>query len=186
MKQHSMAYLSAFCVTAISARWWPVLPAFSWLIMSAILVAVIHIPSINKVVCSLVRHYGCNRLLCCAYKVKPEHSAFTIFLFSGMLSGMIWMGSVGHWYLFWQLPELKIQQDVILTGRIVEIRLFDAHQQALLAVEKLDHERFYGNALLYIDNEIGLFQPHQHVQFHTKLKPASTLVNPATDARSSL
>ncbi|MBU2976986.1 DNA internalization-related competence protein ComEC/Rec2 [Alteromonas sp. C1M14] len=96
------------------------------------------------------------------------------------------MASVGHWHLGWQLPESKIQQDVILTGRIVEIRPYEAHQQVLLAVDALDGDAFNGNAWLYIDNGIGRFQLHQRVQFQTRLKPASTLVNPASDKRSML
>ena len=38
---------------------------------------------------------------------------------SGLLLGILWVASVGHFYYAWQLPKGKIQQDVTISGRVL-------------------------------------------------------------------
>ncbi|GGW87838.1 DNA internalization-related competence protein ComEC/Rec2 [Alteromonas halophila] len=45
-----------------------------------------------------------------------------IFIAHGLAVGTLWMASVGHWYYAWQLPRDKIQQDVTLSGTVVDAR----------------------------------------------------------------
>ncbi|WP_438823654.1 ComEC/Rec2 family competence protein [Alteromonas sp. S015] len=37
----------------------------------------------------------------------------------GLLSGVLWVASLGHFYYAWQLPQGKIQQDVIISGEVM-------------------------------------------------------------------
>ncbi|AXT40429.1 DNA internalization-related competence protein ComEC/Rec2 [Alteromonas sp. BL110] len=38
---------------------------------------------------------------------------------SGLLLGVLWVASVGHFYYAWQLPDGKIQQDATITGQVL-------------------------------------------------------------------
>ncbi len=98
--------LSCFCVGAISAVLWQKLPStHTMALMIAILVIAIVVillfslekPRSNKTIFDIQ--------LCCAV--------------SGLILGVLWVASVGHFYYAWQLPKGKIQQDVTISGRVL-------------------------------------------------------------------
>ncbi|MHC6645026.1 DNA internalization-related competence protein ComEC/Rec2 [Alteromonas sp. HB246098] len=59
------------------------------------------------------------------FSLKKPRSNKTIFdvqlccAVSGLILGVLWVASVGHFYYAWQLPKGKIQQDVTISGRVL-------------------------------------------------------------------
>ena len=126
--------LSCFCASAISAVFWQKLPGtHSMAVMIAILmtcVAVILLFSIIK----LTKHHTLPEVLLC-------------WAVSGLLSGVLWVASVGHFYYAWQLPQGKIQQDVTISGRVVSggcvsgvDRVPEAAYQYVVVIESVNRE----------------------------------------------
>ncbi|MEC7282773.1 MAG: hypothetical protein VXW48_03995, partial [Pseudomonadota bacterium] len=98
--------LSCFCASAISAVFWQKLPStHSMALMIAILIISVTI-SIFISTTKPAEHYAFPEVLLC-------------WAVSGLLSGVLWVASVGHFYYAWQLPQGKIQQDVTISGRVV-------------------------------------------------------------------
>ena len=98
--------LSCFCASAISAVFWQKLPStHSMALMIAILIISVTIIIFISTTKTAEHHASPEMLLCWAL--------------SGVLSGVLWVASVGHFYYAWQLPQGKIQQDVTISGRVV-------------------------------------------------------------------
>lgn len=59
------------------------------------------------------------------FSLEKPRSTKTIFdvqlccAVSGLILGVLWVASVGHFYYAWQLPKGKIQQDVTISGRVL-------------------------------------------------------------------
>lgn len=67
---------------------------------------------------------------------------------SGAIAGIVWMASVGYFYTAWQLPEDKIQQDVIVSGQVIDALCRQSEKEGgpdkgyasyLVNVKKLHH-----------------------------------------------
>ena len=136
--------LSCFCASAISAVFWQKLPStHSLALMIAILVTslfIIFLFSKTK----LTEHYALPEVTLC-------------WAVSGLLSGILWVASVGHFYYAWQLPEGKIQQDVIISGRVLSggcvagvIGGQEAAYQYVVVIESINSE----STATYLDDQV--------------------------------
>lgn len=98
--------LSCFCVGAISAVLWQKLPSTDTM---ALMIAILVIAIVVILLFSLEKPRSNKTTfdvqLCCAV--------------SGLILGVLWVASVGHFYYAWQLPKGKIQQDVTISGRVL-------------------------------------------------------------------
>ena len=98
--------LSCFCVGATSAVLWQKLPSTDTM---ALMIAILVIAIVVILLFSLQKPRSNKTIfdvqLCCAV--------------SGLLLGLLWVASVGHFYYAWQLPKGKIQQDVTISGRVL-------------------------------------------------------------------
>lgn len=106
--------------------------------------------------------------------------------FSGILVGILWMASLGHWHFGWQPPEDKIQQDVIVTGRVTELQRYDDYQILSINVDTMNSQPFSGGVVARVNNAFGQFTVHQRLRLTLVVKPASSLVNPGYDRRAVL
>ncbi|WP_394220377.1 DNA internalization-related competence protein ComEC/Rec2 [Alteromonas gracilis] len=98
-------WLSCFCAGAISAVFWQKLPSLdSMAVITAILIIV-------GVVNLLSQYYNADQ--------QTTLGALLCTAVSGLLVGVLWVASVGHFYYAWQLPHGKIQQDVTISGRVI-------------------------------------------------------------------
>lgn len=102
-------------------------------------------------------------------------------LVPGILLGIVWMASVGHSYLYWQLPKGKINQAVTVEGKITTPSHTNVKTKARFELK-----------VNTIDGESMLFQPRlrlswqspawpvkagQEVRLEVKLKPPHGLAN---------
>ncbi|WP_236552097.1 DNA internalization-related competence protein ComEC/Rec2 [Alteromonas sp. KUL106] len=67
---------------------------------------------------------------------------------SGLLVGVLWVASLGHFYHAWQLPPDKIQQDVTILGRVISGGCVsksatdaNAHRHYIVAIQAIDEQR---------------------------------------------
>lgn len=98
--------LSCFCASATSAVFWQKLPGtHSMAVIIAILMTCATVILLFSII-KLTKHHTLPEVLLC-------------WAVSGLLSGVLWVASVGHFYYAWQLPQGKIQQDVTISGRVV-------------------------------------------------------------------
>ena len=94
-------WLSCFCAGAISAVFWYRLPSANTMaVMIAINVVASTIPMLYRRKSRACQLTAFEALLC--------------WIISGLLTGVLWVASVGRFYYAWQLPEGKIQQDVTI------------------------------------------------------------------------
>lgn len=169
MRNHSTLWMAAFCASATSCVLWPKLPSVSVLAIALILVCCLSALLAQT-------HHRCKQ----GIEHNPLHRACYMLL-HGALTGTVWMASVGHWHQSWQLPEGKIQQDVTITGRVVERQCEPLSGTELLAVSRLDELTLWPVRKMRIQHASGLcLQPDQIVQLTVKLKPAWGLVNPGS------
>lgn len=122
-------WLSCFCVSAISAVFWPTLPSQSTL---AVLTAIV----INLCVLMAIQ----SRL-----GRQSSQSSFARLTAAacGVVTGVIWQASVGHFYYAWQLPDDKIQQDVTITGTVLRGGCTASVAGESLLENESDHFRRY-------------------------------------------
>lgn len=169
MRNHNTLWMAAFCASATSCVLWPKLPSASELAIALILAC-----------CLSVLLAKTQRRSKQGIEHKPLHRAFYMLL-HGVLTGTIWMASVGHWHQSWQLPESKIQQDVTITGRVVERQCEPSSGKEVIAVSRLDELTLWPARKMRIQHASGLcLQPDQIVQLTVKLKPAWGLANPGS------
>ena len=128
-------WLSCFCAGAISAVFWYRLPSANTMaVMIAINVVASTIPMLYRRKSRACQNTAFEALLC--------------WIISGLLTGVLWVASVGHFYYAWQLPEGKIQQDVTISGQVVSggcvssnTDAVQAHYQYFVTIELLNNER---------------------------------------------
>lgn len=187
MYKYFTVWLTGFCLSAMSARYWPFLPGKLWIVLIACIVIIIHIAVSRDVFDKhRVRLIKKNSRVANWYGQNKKPFTAVSFMISGMMSGMIWMASVGHWYLAWQLPQSKIQQDVIVSGQITHSRQTNEAQQLILAVHQFGNQKVYPSPslLLSVEESQGKFLLHQHVTLRVRLKPLTGVLNPGGDRRS--
>lgn len=98
--------LSCFCASAISAVFWQKLPStHSMALMIAILLIAVLI----------ILLFSSKRLTSSEALIDVQLSCAV----GGLVLGVLWVASVGHFYYSWQLPQGKIQQDVTISGQVV-------------------------------------------------------------------
>jgi len=101
---------------------------------------------------------------------------------SGILFGITWIASVGHWTYFWQQSLTQTREQVMLTGQVSEVVNKDNTSRFLLRVEQYQQHRWrlyqpkvrlnwYHNTLPLADGD--------RVQLSVKLKPIRGLANEA-------
>lgn len=174
-------WCSSFCSSALSAVFWSALPSPTSLLCIALLAGIF-----------IVIGQASTQTT-----VFSWHTAFTYprigIGVSGALAGVLWMASVGHSYLSWQLPTHKIQQDVIVLGQVVAGGCLN-HQQT----DKKDHitvrlPHTYKVRVTQIDGErtpadtimqLRTIEPHPCIHNQdrfsalVRIKPAYGNVNP--------
>lgn len=100
-------WLYCFCLATLSSAFWPSLP------------------TIETLGCCLVLLVTVNALVLCHTKLGALLGNSTAFygaissITFGIMLGVIWAASVGHLHYAWQLPEDKIQQDVMIVGKVL-------------------------------------------------------------------
>lgn len=98
---------------------------------------------------------------------------------SGFLLGTVWIASVGHWQLHWQLPAQQIAQPVLVKGQIDSLVSQGERVRFNFVISELE-QRF-----LWIKPKVRIswYAPDpmpkqgQHWQFYLKLKPPHGLAN---------
>ncbi|MFZ8199938.1 ComEC/Rec2 family competence protein [Alteromonas portus] len=93
-------------------------------------------------------------------KIKENNALPEVLLcwtVSGLLTGVLWVASVGHFYYAWQLPQGKIQQDVTISGRVLsggcvseEANTSDTTYKYVVAIESVNGT----STSTFLDNEI--------------------------------
>ncbi|GAA0355239.1 DNA internalization-related competence protein ComEC/Rec2 [Bowmanella denitrificans] len=101
------------------------------------------------------------------------------FILSGLLTGLVWMASVGHWQLAWQLPDSKIRQVVVLEGQVESLLHEQSVQRFNLNVSGFDHQPVWQNLkvrLVWRKPDWPVKQG-QRVRLAVKLKPPHGSLN---------
>lgn len=186
MWQHLTVLLAAFCITAISSTLWPGIPQSREMVLVAIATVIIFCLFIYRRKHRFVLKIGKFRFPFFTSVHQPGRSITGCYCFSGILIGILWVASLGHWHFAWQPLEDKIQQDVIVTGRIAECHSFVDYQLIIINGESIDNTSFSGGIAVRVDNSFGQFTIHQRLQLTLVLKPASSFINPGYDRRASL
>lgn len=166
-------WCSGFSFSAISMVFWPVLPPICYLIG----VAVIMLIMLLSMTIVQQKHAALKSLFYSYPKINRG-----LILISGLLFGLLWMASVGHWYHYWQLPLDKIQQDVILEGQIDYLHhsLDTNSVKLMLTTDKLDHTDLSVRQTVRLtwSNPNRRFYQGQYVRLVARLKPPHSTVNP--------
>ncbi len=163
--------LTGFCLGAASSMLWQSLPNLPALICWCVLLLAFQ---------SLYRlRYP---FLPCSRR-KSSHSATLPGigkLIQGASFGILWMASVGHWYVVWQLPDGNIPQDVTVFGQIIDVDCDHASQRLTVAMTSLNETRYWlkRHIRVYEHKPDACRSPGQTVRFIARLKPASGLANP--------
>ncbi|QJR82501.1 DNA internalization-related competence protein ComEC/Rec2 [Alteromonas pelagimontana] len=180
MQQYTTIWLAAFCAGALSAVLWPVLPNLWVLSAGALLLSALLLSN-------------CRNSLYCVPS-HPLKSSFTnaisrsvgpIIGGVGLLFGALWVASVGHWHTAWQLPLDKIQQDVVLTGQIVEYRHDALRSTMVMSVSQLDESQIQPARKIALSwaKPTAKLAVHQQVLVTARLKPAYGSANPGTRSK---
>jgi len=105
-------WLSCSCAGAISAVFWQKLPSLHSIAVMIAMLVIVAVLSLLFTHNKPQRQTTLEPLVCAAV--------------SGLLVGVLWVASVGHFYYAWQLPDGKIQQDVTISGRVLSGGCVDA------------------------------------------------------------
>ena len=188
MHQHAALWLLAFCLTSLSARFWPVLPGKIWIVLLACIVSIIHTHNVKMHIRTALKAGGRLCGVTNWYVRSKKQFSVLPYLLSGIMSGLIWMASVGHCYLAWQLPAGKIQQDVIVTGQITFTQRNDNGQWLHVALSTLGDRHYFFRPVIgvHLPQNMGELAVHQQVKLTVNLKPASPLMNPDGDSRAKM
>lgn len=98
---------TCFCIGALSAVFWPQLPSIPSLYV---------LLSVELVTGSIIALHYLNKKQGASRDVTELRVGVAV---NGILAGILWLASVGHVYYAWQLPEKKIQQDVIISAQVL-------------------------------------------------------------------
>ncbi|AWL11638.1 Recombination protein [Saliniradius amylolyticus] len=102
------------------------------------------------------------------------------FILSGLLAGIVWAASVGHWYASWQLPQVELEQPLWVEGQVVSAAN-DKHRARFT----LELTRFNGLSVRGVAPALRLswrYPPDpvysgQNLRLWVKLKPAHGSLN---------
>lgn len=100
-------------------------------------------------------------------------------IFSGFLIGTLWMASVGHWQLNWQLPSEEISQVNQVEGQIASLVRGKEQVRFMFSATKVNGTK----PIIPILMRLSWRQPEwnikqgQQVKIRVKLKPVHGLVN---------
>lgn len=98
---------------------------------------------------------------------------------SGGLVGIVWMASVGHWQVNWQLPNWEIRQITQVTGSIDSIVYESAHARFNFKLSHTNQRPVYTKPIIRLSwrhAHAGLKQG-QKLQLSVKLKSIGGLAN---------
>mgnify|MGYP000167718492 CR=1 FL=1 len=124
---HTTIWLYCFCLGAVSSVFWPLLPNVNTLVFTCaagvlFIFGSSHWLKSSRLIQSLPQHppYRLAHNRCFSLVVTAlGHSALVSAVF-GTLLGTVWAASVGHLHYGWQLPEDKIQKDVMIEGKVLK------------------------------------------------------------------
>ncbi|NDV91585.1 DNA internalization-related competence protein ComEC/Rec2 [Alteromonas sp. 345S023] len=174
-------WCSSFCSSALSAVFWSALPSPTSLLCIALL-AVIFIV-IGQVTTKTTAFW---------WHTAITYSRLWIGV-SGALAGVLWMASVGHSYLSWQLPKHKIQQDVTVLGQVVSGGCLNYHQidnkgqganrlahTYKVSISQIDGEKMPANLIMQLRTIESHPCIHNQDTFSAlvRIKPAYGSINP--------
>jgi len=104
---------SCFCIGALSAVFWSQMPSIPSLYV---------LLSIEIVTGGIIALHSLNNLQEPSRNVAESYPDIAVncgVAVNGVVAGILWLASVGHFYYAWQLPENKIQQDVIISAQVL-------------------------------------------------------------------
>jgi competence protein ComEC len=98
---------------------------------------------------------------------------------SGYLLGTVWMASVGHWQLSWQLPEVQTRQVVEVQGRVESLVSQDQRIIFNFSADKLSDRAFIFPAMFRLSWQDPPWpvKQGQRLRLQVKLKPPHGLAN---------
>lgn len=124
---HTTICLYCFCLGTVSSVFWPLLPNVNTLVFTSaggvlfILGLTLCLKS-SRLIQSLPQHlpfrFAHNRYF--SFVVTALGHSALVSAVSSTLLGVVWAASVGHLHYGWQLPEDKIQKDVMIAGRVLK------------------------------------------------------------------
>lgn len=165
--------LVGFCTGAISSRWWPMLPNSLAMVILALLLFTVMIMLIKAKIYTDIRGIPLPF-------AGSGYQAQALSLLFGFIVGIIWMASVWHWLLHWQLPSDKIQRDVTIIGQITVHTHTHKVDNYTIAVTQLDNHH-YQPAINVRVNAYQLtqrFLTGQRVMLKVKLRRPHSPLNP--------
>ncbi|AXR06464.1 DNA internalization-related competence protein ComEC/Rec2 [Salinimonas sediminis] len=137
MVKHTTIWMTCFCIASLSAVIWPVLPHPLLLTVCWLLLVGCHV---------LLRQSKWYRYFVPVRQrnsLLPEYLLWAMIAFNGFLTGCIWGASLGYWYISWQQPTEKFQQDVILPVAVEQVRPAHSTTQCILTVALITHSQHY-------------------------------------------
>lgn len=97
----------------------------------------------------------------------------------GAITGILWMASVGHWQVHWQLPIDEITKVHVVTGKVTAIKNTNNHPVFTLKVNEVNGKPvwFAPNIRLSWRKPSHSLKQGYQASFHVKLKPVHGLAN---------
>ena len=124
---------SCFCMGALSAVFWSQLPSIpSLYVLLSVEIVTGGIIALNSLK-SLYNPQIPLRNVAALYSDMTINGGVAV---NGIVAGILWLASVGHYYYAWQLPENKIQQDVIISAQVISGGCVSAAQNGLRVQEQ--------------------------------------------------
>jgi competence protein ComEC len=98
---------------------------------------------------------------------------------SGYLLGTVWMASVGHWQLSWQLPELHTRQVVEVQGQVKSLMGENERVTFNFSVDQISERQFIFPAVIRLSWQQPPWplKQGQKLRLEVKLKPPHGLAN---------
>lgn len=98
---------------------------------------------------------------------------------SGYLLGTVWMASVGHWQLSWQLPELQTRQLVEVQGQVNSLVAENERVVFNFSVDQISDREFIFPAIMRLSWQQPPWpvKQGQKLRLRVKLKPPHGLAN---------
>ena len=121
---------SCFCIGALSAVFWSQLPSIPSLY---VLLSIEIVTGVIITLNSLKNPQDPLRNVAVLYSNITINGSVVV---NSIVAGILWLASVGHFYYAWQLPENKIQQDVIISAQVLSGGCVLAAQNGLKVQEQ--------------------------------------------------
>ncbi|MEW9796774.1 DNA internalization-related competence protein ComEC/Rec2 [Alteromonas sp. CYL-A6] len=162
---HITIWLLGFCSASLTFVLWPSLPSRSRLLLLSVVLAVMVIK---------------RRCLALAIARRRWRSlSLTPALCCGVMTGVLWMASVGHWYYAWQLPADKIKQPVTISGQIVSAACKTAYADYYFQLTSLNNTPAgAGRYLRLYDHHSRCLPAGAVITASARLTPAYGSANP--------